>query len=143
MTERQEKMLKTFVRINGFDFDTKLQVGDLVFTINQLKLNNDITSTTMIIHEILRKRFKFYSDRDKVINEWKDKIENQNKYWTNKLKQMRIAQYKERITFYKTNKEIFKCRENRYLTSNEIEEMIKRNERLLDKELWEEQTSII
>ena len=52
MTERQEKMLKTFVRINGFDFDTKLQVGDLVFTINQLKLNNDITSTTMIIHEI-------------------------------------------------------------------------------------------
>ena len=80
MTERQEKMLKTFVRINGFDFDTKLQVGDLVFTINQLKLNNDITSTTMIIHEILRKRFKFYSDRDKVINEWKDKIENQNKY---------------------------------------------------------------
>ena len=56
---------------------------------------------------------------------------------------MRIAQYKERITFYKTNKEIFKCREKRYLTSNEIEEMIKRNERLLNKELWEEQTSII
>ena len=131
MTEKQENMLKKFTKLNGFDFDTKLQIGDMVITINELKTEDNYQITNFVISQIMKKKYKFYIDENEVRKEYEIKQMKRHNYIRNYIKQSLIKQYTDDINFYKTNDEIWIEDWKRNLTPQEKQERIERLKRIL------------
>ncbi|MBQ4209141.1 hypothetical protein II654_01790 [bacterium] len=70
MTEKQEQVLKRFAKLRNFDFDTQIQVGQEIATLNELKAFQDKAFVNDFISAIFQGNYKIYFDKEKYINDF-------------------------------------------------------------------------
>ena len=80
MTEKQEQVLKRFAKLRNFDFDTKIQVGQEIVTLNELKVFNDTHFVNDFISAVFKGNYKIYFDKEKFINDFHKKQQEKHDY---------------------------------------------------------------
>ena len=131
MTEKQEQVLKRFAKLRNFDFDTKIQVGQEIVTLNELKAFNDIGFVNDFITAIFNGNYKIYFDKEKYINDFHKNQQEKHDLAMEWIKKSRIKNYEDWIEIYENwnNDE-----QHVELTKQDLEIRIAQLKRLLEKE---------
>lgn len=131
MTEKQEQVLKRFAKLRNFDFDTQIQVGQEIATLNELKAFNDVGYVNDFITAIFKGNYKIYFDKEKYINDFHKNQQKKHDSAMEWIKKSRIKNYEDWIEIYENwnNDE-----QHVELTKQDLEVRIAQLKRLLEKE---------
>ena len=131
MTEKQEQVLKRFAKLRNFDFDTQIQVGQEIATLNELKAFQDKAFVNDFISAIFQGNYKIYFDKEKYINDFHKNQQEKHDLAMEWIKKSRIKNYEDWIEIYENwnNDE-----QHVELTKQDLEVRIAQLKRLLEKE---------
>lgn len=131
MTEKQEQVLKRFAKLRNFDFDTQIQVGQEIATLNELKAFQDKAFVNDFISAIFQGNYKIYFDKEKYINDFHKNQQEKHDSAMEWIKKSRIKNYEDWIEIYENwnNDE-----QHVELTKQDLEVRIAQLKRLLEKE---------